>query len=448
MSLVFFYPSLKPPMERLLLDQLLFWKAQSRRNPILLDGARQVGKSFLLRELFGKRHFRQVHMLDLQESYRLHRLFDGDLKPDHLLARIELELDTQINPLEDLLLFDEIGECQRALDSLKYFAEQKPNWFVSASCSNIGLLQSFPVGKADCLTLFPLSFEEFLMASGKTRLLDHYREMNRDPVTHDHLWQHLLDYYYVGGMPDAVATWFGMSEASIKARCDQIALIHRNLMQGHESDLGKYAGRQSATDIYRVFRNVPQQLARNIDDSVKRFRFRGVLDNKTRYTQLRGPIDWLEITRLVSKCHLIDARPASPLKSLTRENIFKLFFFDTGLLGFVLELSYQEQINQKAIAKGFIAENFVQNELLAAGAHSTYSWQKGQSEIEFLYSTSAGNIIPVEVKSGTRTRARSLRAYKERYQPRNTLKLIGGVGGNDPQDMVWPLYYAQFLTQF
>ena len=433
-------------MERLLLERLLAWKNQSERQPVLLDGARQVGKTYLLQQLFGQRHFRRVHTLDMRDRPGLCELFGDSLSPGELLPKMEMKLGEKIDLSADLLLLDEIGECQRAVDSLKYFAEQRPDGFVAASGSNVGLLDSFPVGKVENLRLFPLTFEEFLMAEGNDRLLRNYREMSRDPFVHGMLWERFLDYYFVGGMPAAVAAWFWGAEAGGRERVRNVQDVHRNLIIGFERDFGKYCGRQSSLDLHRVFRNVPAQLARSMDGSASRFRFKDVLARKHRYTELRGPIDWLESARLISKCYLLDCRPAMPLKSLVRENIFKLYLLDVGLLGHMLELSHRQQTAQEFAYKGFIAENFVQNELLARAVPTSYAWSRKQAEVEFLHQTARGDIVPVEVKSGARTQARSLQAYRDRYRPARTLKLIGGAGGGDPRDLVWPLYYARFLT--
>lgn len=434
-------------MRRLLEQALIVWKKQEDRKPVLLDGARQVGKSYLIERLFGPSQFARVHRLDLRETPALHELFEESLDPDVLLANIELYLGSDINPQSDLLFFDEIGECQRAVDSLKYFAEKRPDIYLCASGSNIGLLESFPVGKVQILELFPLSFEEFLMASGDERLLEKYREMSRLKMVHEKLWEQLLDYYYVGGMPEAVAGWFTNKSLSINERAASISRIHADLIKGYERDFGKYGDKVNAIDIDRVFRNIPLQLSSNRDDSVKRFHFRDVLGRKNRYQQLKGPIDWLEKSGLASKCYPVGSRPATPLKSLIRDNIFKLFFFDIGLLGHLLELSYKEQKDQKTRIKGFIAENFVQNELRAAGIAPTYSWAEGQAEIEFLLKTREGAVVPVEVKSGRRTRAKSLAVYKQKYQPEFTVKLVGAAGGTNARDLVWPLYYAAFLAR-
>ena len=436
-------------MDRLLITQLLNWKNQPKRKPLLLDGARQVGKSYLIEACFGKVHFRRVVKLDFLANPNLAGLFHASLNPQEILLNIELELGVDINADTDLLFFDEIGECPAALNSLKFFAEQRPDLYLCASGSNVGLLNSFPVGKVDALELFPMSFEEFVMASGNEKILAAFRQGLQMQASHNKLWELLLDYYFVGGMPEAVETWFadGGKLSGINERCSRIQSIHRSLLSGYLRDFGKYGGKVNAQHIERVFRNVPLQLAKNMDASVKRYRFGGVIERKRSYLDLSGPIEWLEKTKLVSRCYPIDCKPESPLSAYRKENFFKLFLFDIGLLGHMLDISYQEHLQQSYEYKGYLAENFVQNELRAAGCYPTYCWDFRQAEIEFLVKTNNGEIIPVEVKSGKRTRAKSLQTYIERYKPARTVKLIGSVGGGEQpgQNITWPLYYASRL---
>ena len=183
-----------------------------------------------------------------------------------------------------------------------------------------------------------------------------------------------------------------------------------------------------------------------MDDSVKRYTFKDVIAKKNRYLDLATPIEWLCKTKLTTKNYVIDCKPISPLKSLIKPSIFKLFFFDVGLLGHLLEINYAEHLSQSLMFKGYIAENFVQCELIAQGADRTYSWSERNSEIEFIYKTKDGEIIPIEVKSGRRTRARSLGVFVEKYAPARTIKLVGTAGGSDPAQLVWPLYFAKFLS--
>ena len=371
-------------------------------------------------------------------------MFEDSLDPGSIVAGIEIRLNTNINLKTDLIFFDEIGECPKAVNSLKYFTEKFPTAYICASGSNIGLLDSFPVGKVRLLELFPLSFEEFLMAADREPLLRAFRKRAGQASTHEPLWKMLLDYYFVGGMPEAVQTWFG-SRARVRERCRQIKQIHHDLIGGYVRDFGKYSGKVNAQHIEAVFLNVPRQLSSNMDGSVRRFLFKDVVEKKRRYAELRTPIDWLGKAKLISKCYPITGRPAVPLKTRMKENVFKLFFFDVGLLGYMLEMEYEDQQKQMASYKGYIAENFVQNELRATGICPTYSWEQARSQIEFLHRCRNGDIIPVEVKSGSRTRAKSLHSFVKRYQPSKTVKLIGGRGDGDSNYIVWPLYYAQFL---
>ena len=434
-------------MERLLYDDLMAWKRASTRKPVLLDGARQTGKTYLLQHLFGPREFRKVHCLDFRRSPELARLFSGDLAPRTIVDNIELHFDTDVDLARDLIFLDELGECQPALDSLKYFAELAPTAFVCASGSNIGLLTSFPVGKVRQLELFPLCFEEFLMASGNSRLLAAFRSRSDGVTAHERLWACFLDYCFVGGMPEAVAAWFE-ADAGSRERAARVDTIHRELVAGFERDFGKYAGPQHAAHIETVFHNIPRQLQATQDGSVKRFRFKSVVERKRGYQDLKGPIDWLVKARLAWKCHPIDCRPSLPLPHLAKDSRFRLFLFDVGILRHMLRLPYSIQRDPKYAYKGFMAENFVQTELRARVAYPTFGWAQARAEVEFLHQTLDGEIVPVEVKSGTRGRARSLSSYIERYAPSRAIALTASP--RTPATGVvasWPLYEAQFLRE-
>lgn len=435
-------------MKRLLLSKLISWKEKTSRKPILLDGARQTGKSYLLEILLGQ-YFEQVIRLDFLEQPSLATIFNDSLNPEQILTNIELELNVSVDKEKALIIFDEIGECQPAVNSLKFFAEQYPKMFICASGSNIGLLNSFPVGKVEILNLYPMTFEEFLLASEQHALITAFNKMNMSSIAHNKLFSMLIDYYFVGGMPEAVNSWFSNSEVlGILDRIENITQIHSSLVAGYERDFGKYSDKISAQHIQTIFHNIPVQLSKNIDDSVKRFKFKDVIKNKRRYQELAGPINWLEKCKLLSRCHPIDSEPLSPLPALAKENIFKLFLFDIGLLGFMLGLTYKEHRDQGFNYKGYIGENFIQNELIAKTGSPSYSWEYARSEIEFLYKCDDGSIVPIEVKSGKRTRAKSLKVYVDRYKPKTTLKLIGSTGSiDDRAALVLPLYYVSKISQ-
>lgn len=432
-------------MERLAYQSLIDWKNRTNRKPILLDGARQTGKTYLVENLFGEREFRQIHKLDFLENPTLNDIFEGDLHPDALLARIELALGRDIDEKHDLIFFDEVGECERALNSLKFFAERRPDVFVCASGSNIGLMRSFPVGKVEFLELFPICFEEFVMACGSHSLLEAFQDQVRNATIHNLLWDLLRDFYFVGGMPEAVAVWIEPADG-MNSRVRKVSDIQQSILAGLIRDFGKFDSPIPAFHIEAVFRNVGSQLAQYVDVSVQRYRFNDALPDKKRYANLRGPIAWLEKARILWRCGLIDSRPNPPLATIAKENLFKLFLFDIGLLGNLLGLTYTDHREQDLTYKGFYAENFFATEYRARVSYPMYSWQQARAEIEFLHRSQDGSIYPIEVKSGKRTRAKSLSSYIDRFQPERALK-FANVPARTHVDRTstWPLYDVQFL---
>lgn len=434
-------------MQRLLLKTLLNWKAQTERKPLLIDGARQTGKTYLLKVLFGS-SFTQILRVDFLESPDTAEAFAGSLTPADIITNLELLTGQVFNPETDLLILDEIGECPRAVTALKYFAEQAPHMYVVASGSNIGLLNSFPVGKVEQHNLRPLTFREFLLASGEHALIKAFENQINSAAAHSKLFDKLTDYYFTGGMPEAVHAWFALAEQSILDRVAAVNKIHSDLVSGYSRDFGKYSGKVDASLIESVFRNVPAQLSSVLDESVKRFKFKGVHERKSRYSELESAISWLDKCRLVLKNYPIDGMPRSPLAAYKKENVVKLFLFDVGLLNHMLGISYKEIKQQGYEYKGFVAENFVQQEFAAQGLEPTFSWGDARAEIEFVATDDTGRIIPIEVKSGKRTRARSLESYINKCAPHKTLKLTGTQGSSalEREHIVLPLYYSEYVV--
>lgn len=263
---------------------------------------------------------------------------------------------------------------------------------------------------------------------------------------HSKLWQLLLDYYFVGGMPKAVDTWIKGDKSKINALTTKVRRIHRDLINGYIRDFGKFAtSKIAAMQIEQVFRNIPLQLTKAIEGSVSRYQFRHVIPKKNGYQDLQGPIEFLIKARLASKNFTIEGKPHNPLSTLASPNRFKLFCHDIGLLHYMLEVSYREIKLQDFDFKGYMAENFVQNEALTLDQTHTYSWKSGRmAELEFLFKRFDGQIIPVEIKSGKRTQAKSLKGYIEKYQPIAAYKFTAKVGGfREELLQTLPLYYAR-----
>lgn len=433
-------------MKRQLLDSLINWQNKVERKPILIDGARQTGKTYLLRNLFGQR-FNNVVRIDFLERPSFAEAFENSLTPQDIISSLELLTEQVIDPTNDLVIFDEIGECPRAVTSLKYFAEQTPHYFIAASGSNIGLLNSFPVGKVEQHYLRPLSFKEYLWATEQPALIKAFEERQNSAAAHTKLMEQLTDYYFTGGMPEAVSEWFRLKDESILTRIEAVSQIHANLIEGYQRDFGKYSGQIDAQLIEAVFNAIPAQLASVVDESVKRFRFKDVYGKKSRYADFENAIAWLHRCRLTLLNYPIEGRPQAPLAAYKKDNRVKLYLFDTGLLNHMLGSSYREIKNQAYDYKGYIAENFVQQEFAVGGLEPSFGWSDARAEIEFIVSDDSGQIIPVEVKSGTRTRAKSLLSYKQRYSPERTIKLSATQGSAlvEKHNIVRPLYYVETI---
>ncbi|KPZ72970.1 hypothetical protein AN944_00659 [Shewanella sp. P1-14-1] len=435
-------------MQRSLLNKLLEWKTRSERKPLLIDGARQTGKTYLLQSLLGSK-FNRTLRIDFLESPEMADAFSGSLTPTDLISNIELLTGEEFEPTTDLLLLDEIGECPRAVTSLKYFAEKAPHMYIAASGSNIGLLDSFPVGKVEQHNLRPLSFHEFLLASNEAPLIKAFEGQVNNAAAHTKLFDKLTDYYFTGGMPEAVNSWFAPANDSILERIAAVSRVQADLISGYQRDFGKYSGKVDTGLIEAVFNNVPSQLSAVIDESVKRFKFKGIHERKSRYGELESAITWLEKCRLVLKNFPIDGMPKSPLAAYKKDNMVKLFLFDVGLLNHMLGISYKEVKQQGFDYKGYVAENFVQQELAAQGIDPTYSWGDARAEIEFIITDDQGRVVPIEVKSGKRTRAKSLVSYITKCQPHKTIKLTGTQGSpaTETKNLVVPLYFTEFAVK-
>lgn len=408
-------------MRRAYLEKLIYWKNKQNRKPLILKGVRQVGKTYLLQQ-FGKEYFQAVHYLNFEKETQLAKIFELDLNPQRIVNEIELYLSRKIDKKKDLLIFDEIQVCPRALTSLKYFQEEMSELALASAGSLLGIYLgpvSFPVGKVDVLTLYPMSFEEFLIATDEKMAYDFLKQMTIETkipeILHDRLWEKLKLYFIVGGLPEAVLTYClykgSLYEALEKVRSKQVDIIN-----AYYADIAKHSGKENAMHIERVFRAIPIQLAQAQDGNAKKFSFKGVIPGVDRYSRLIGPIDWLQACGLVIKVSICHSAQL-PLLAYTKENFFKLYVFDVGILGAMSNLAPKVIYDYNyGSFKGYFAENFVLQEFFYAGASSLYSWHEKNSEIEFLLELN-GVIIPVEVKSGWITQAKSLKVFRERYHP-------------------------------
>lgn len=434
-------------MKRAFWNTLLAWKQAPERKPLLVQGARQVGKTWILNE-FGRREFAHCVQLDFAENKELRGLFAPNLKPHRILTDLSVYLNRDISLADTLLILDEIQLCPEALTSLKYFCEDFPTAWVCASGSLLGLglsEQNFPVGKVHRECLRPMAFFEFLDAMGETPLRDALSEAAAartaiSPAIHGKAFGLFKEYLITGGMPEVVQRYAALRETRAAA-FQAVRALQRELVDSYLDDIAKHAGSLKAVRIAAVLKNIPEQLARETSGS-RKFLFKDVVAGRSTYDVLEGPIEWLVRAGLVHRvpiCRTVQ----QPLSAYAEKNAFMLYLCDTGLLGAMLGLDpaviHRYDFGQ---FKGFLAENAVLNALLCAGHGPVFTWRGTTAEIEFLL-PAGDQIIPIEVKAGVNTKAKSMQTYRDKYAPA-TAVLFSGQGANqlDHGLLHAPLYLA------
>ncbi|MCB1118419.1 MAG: ATP-binding protein [Chlamydiia bacterium] len=431
-------------MRRFLLKKLFEWKGKKGRKPMILKGARQVGKTTLLKT-FGEEAFEKVHYLNFEEDHTLCDLFKTQLDPKHLINEIRFKFESPIDIHTDLVIFDEIQACPKALTSLKYFCEEMPELAVCAAGSLLGVYLtpvSFPVGKVDIMHLNPLTFEEFLLALEEKQLLEEIQ--NVDPsraiptLAHEALFRLLKHYFVVGGLPEVVKIFRdhreNLYEAMLQVRETQDVLVETYL-----ADIAKHAGKVNAMHVARVFKSVPEQLAATHDGNASKFQFKGIVPGIDRYQRLANAIDWLLGAGLILKVPIV-ATGYLPFSSHAHESQFKLYLFDVGLLGAMCPIKPKTLIEYTfGSYKGFFAENYVAQALLTTGIKQLFCWREKLAEVEFLYDDE-GVAIPLEVKSGHVTHAKSAKIFADKYHSSHRVIFSGRSLNISPTLHRYPLY--------
>ncbi len=404
-------------MERLFERRLVEWKSKRSRKPFLLEGARQTGKTWLVKE-FGRKHFDSLAYVSLQNNERMQRLFSRDISPSRLIPALALESGVTIEPESTLIVLDEVQEVPCALTSLKYFNEDAPEYAVIATGSSLGITlhqgTSFPVGKVEFGRLYPLNFREFLMANGASGLAQVLEEGDRDLITtfHDRFMDPLKYYFVVGGMPEAVKAF---TEAYPNVDFEKIEGIQRQIIEDYRSDFSKHqdaAPRGLTLRLNQVWDSIPSQLARENKGFVY-----GAVKKGARGRDFELAIQWLVDTSLVLKIPRVRT-PSYPLKMYEEQTAFKLFLSDVGLLGRMSGVAPSVILDGDAIfgsAKGAFAEQFACQEMQAAGLDLFY-WSAANSSAELDFVVQLGShVIPLEIKAGQNLKAKSLKAAMKRF---------------------------------
>ncbi|MBQ2995529.1 MAG: ATP-binding protein [Peptococcaceae bacterium] len=400
-------------MQRLAMEELCRWKNKKNRKPLIIHGARQVGKTWLMKE-FGRQFFENVVYINFDNNERMKHVFEMDYDINRILSALKIESRQKIEAENTLLIFDEIQEVPRALTSLKYFHEDAPQYAIVAAGSLLGVAlhsgTSFPVGKVDFLHLYPLNFEEFLLATGEQSLVEllrlhDFEMMNIFSSKYKDL---LKKYYYVGGMPEAVQTYIDTDDLQ------EVRDVQKRLLDYYASDFSKHAPTETVPRIQMVWNAVPMQLAKEN----KKFIY-GALREGARAKEFELAIQWLLDCGLVHKCCRV-GKPGMPLISYMDMTAFKLFFLDVGLLAAKGNLDARILLEGNRLFeefKGSLTEQFVAQELRAYGKELYYySVDNSSGEIDFVLQHGV-RIIPLEVKAEENLNAKSLRAFCQKYQP-------------------------------
>lgn len=406
-------------MQRHAMLYLHHWAKQDIHKPLIVLGARQVGKTYLLREL-GAQHFSDSIYVNFEETPGIQSLFADDLKPQSIVHNLELIFKRKILPEKTLVIFDEIQEAPRALTSLKYFQESLPQLHVAAAGSLLGLKMpkshSFPVGKVEFLNLYPMSIQEFFESLGEHTLLQALQDcLIKNQIFPDIMHTKCLEilklYYFVGGMPEAVQAYL------TGASTERIRAIQKAILTSYQLDISRHA---SATDIQKIFRiweSLPHQLAREN----KRFTF-GDLGKGARMRSYESAIQWLSDAGLVIRCDRISAGRL-PLAGYVDEGIFKMYPLDVGLLGAMSSVDAEIITQGSKIFtefKGAFAESFVAQSLINQGFRPFYWNSEGKAEVDFVIEH-LGKVLPIEVKSGENIRAQSLQVFRDKFQASVTI---------------------------
>lgn len=394
-------------MERSIYSSLKKWKDSPTRKPLILQGARQVGKTYILKE-FGAREYSEVVYINCDDNNDMQNMF-VDYDVDRIIRSLSAISGISIKPSTTLLILDEIQEVERGLASLKYFCEKAPEYHVAVAGSLLGITlhegTSFPVGKVDMLYMYPMDFEEFLLAMGKEQLVELLRNNSWAALTplRGMLTELLRQYYFVGGMPEAVKTYVERGDIW------EVRSIHSKIIDAYRNDMSKHVPKQQVQRINMVWNSIPSQLARDN----KKFIY-GALRKGARANDFEIAIQWLVDSGLVHKVHRI-SKPVVPLKFYEDMASFKLFLLDCGLLGALSETPPEQILigdNVFEEYKGAFTENYVLQQLKSLPRTFVYYYSNDNStlEIDFVVQQEA-HVIPIEVKAEENLRAKSLRQF-------------------------------------
>ena len=407
-------------MKRYLIDKLVEWKNSEDRKPLILSGARQVGKTWLMME-FGKKYYKNIAYITFYNNNRFKKVFEDDYDIKRIISNIEIETNISVDIHDTLIVFDEIQECPKALESLKYFCENAKEYNIIAAGSLLGVFLheniSFPVGKVDEITLYPMNYFEFLEACGEDKLCSELLNKNFNIIGDfkEKYIDLLKKYYYVGGMPEVVNE-FVKNKNYDKVREKQNAILNQ-----YVNDFSKHIKGIELGRVNQIWNSIPSQLLKEN----KKFIFNNI-KNGARYKEFDIAIEWLRKSGLIYVINRITA-PKIPLKSYAEVSIFKIFLVDVGLLSALSEIDIKTLLDGNNIFvefKGALAEQYVVEQLISMYNKNLFYYISDNNyyEIDFLMSIN-NEILPIEVKFGYNTKSKSLKYFIEKYNSKYAYKL-------------------------
>ena len=431
-------------MERKAMEKLYDWKSRERRKPLIIRGARQVGKTWLMKN-FGEQAYQKVVYINFENNNLMKELFDLNLDVDRILTGIELYTGQKVDPSVTLLIFDEVQEVPKALTSLKYFNENAPELHIICAGSLLGIAlhagTSFPVGKVEFLDLHPMTFFEFCKAVGSERFVELLHKGNYDMArTFRNEYIDLLKtYFFVGGMPEPV------QQFSRNKDFEEVREIQNRILQSFEQDFSKHAPQETVPRIRMLWHSIPGQLTKEN----KKFIY-GLIKDGARAREYEMALLWLVDCGLIHQVHRVTT-PGLPLKAYEDLKAFKLFLVDVGLLSCMVRLPYRIMLDGNELFKEFkgaLTEQYVLQQLKATEDLVPYYWtnDRGSAEIDFLVDMK-DQVVPVEVKAETNRKSKSLKFYHERFRPPASVRISMADYKRDEWVLNLPLWAVEYLEK-
>lgn len=428
-------------MKRNAMENLVRWKNDEERKPMVLKGARQVGKTWIMKE-FGRQYYENYVYFNFDEEEELKSIFETNKNPYRIIELLSMIAEVKIVPEKTLLIFDEIQECPEALNALKYFKEKANEYHVIAAGSLLGTLlakpKSYPVGMVNLLEVTPLTFDEFLEATD-TALYTYYKEIKKEQNIEEIFHKRLLDVYnnylIIGGMPECVVSWIKYKDPA------RVSRIQKELIEVYENDFSKHNGKVNSGRILMVFRSIVSQLAK----SNEKFMY-GAVREGARARDFEEAIEWLVSAGMVNRIYNV-SKMEHPLSAFNRLEQFKLFVFDTGLLKYMAGIDNSAiLLNTSYQFKGALTENYVLQQLHGQFEVEPHYFSYKNQEIDFVLQNGM-EIVPVEVKGGEDKSAPSFKKYVQEKEPKTALRFSKRGYRKDGNVTNVPLYLARKIKE-